>query len=309
MMENKLKETSVSSFDFDLTSRWLSGIPYEVAFWRSYYRRKRSRDVLMGWSMLGKECELDHFDMVEFVRGLDRENLQIVDVGCALSYMFGNKIDGKEYPLIYLDPLAPFYNEILSDYSLDYPRITFGMGETLSLLFPSDSVSFFHIRNALDHSAVPMMVIWQALMCLHVGGVLYLNHKPNEAEHEAYIGFHQYNVDCQGGRLIIWNKQNSVDVAAELDGYADVRTSVTDEGRIVAVITKKKSLPADHKVIKESSEYASAMQMALLTYFHRAPNVARYQIRRGAFTLGHTLMRLLPYGLVNSLKRLLSGKK
>lgn len=308
-MDNRLTDSSTSSFDFELTSRWLSGIPYEVAFWRSYYRRKRSREVLMGWSMLNKECELDHFDMAAFVDGLGKENPQIVDVGCALTYMLANKIGGKEYKVVYLDPLAPYYNEILNDYSLDYPRITFGMGETLSLIFPTESVSFFHIRNALDHSAVPMMVIWQALMCLHVGGVLYLNHKPNEAEHEAYIGFHQYNVDCQDGRLIIWNKENRVDVGAELAEFADVKTTVTDEGRIVAVITKKKSLPADHRIVKESSEYASAMQMALLTYFHSASNVAKYQLRRFSFTIGHTVMRLLPYGLVKSIKRIISGKK
>lgn len=308
-MDKKLTATDFPSFDFSLTRRWLSGIPYEVAFWRSYYRNKRSREALMEWSMLGKENELDHFDLAAFADGLDREKPVLVDVGCALSYMFSNKIGGKEYEVVYLDPLAPFYNEILSDYSLDYPRITFGMGETLRLRFPDDSVSFIHIRNALDHSVVPMMVIWQALMCLHVGGVLYLNHKPNEAEHEAYIGFHQYNVDCQDGKLIIWNKEERIDVGEELGEYADVEASVTDEGRIVAVITKKKSLPADHKVIRESSEYASGMMMALLTYFHQTSNVAKYQAKRGAFTLGHAFMRILPSGLVRKLKQVISGKK
>ena len=31
---------TISAFDFTLSKRWISGIPYEVAFWRSYYRNR-----------------------------------------------------------------------------------------------------------------------------------------------------------------------------------------------------------------------------------------------------------------------------
>ncbi len=302
-------QSQFPSFDFTLSRRWLSGIPYEVAFWRSYYRNKSSREALLSWSQYGKECVLDHFDVAAFIDGLQKENPVIADVGCALSYMFSDIIGGKKRQVVYLDPLAPHYNKILDDYSLPYPRITFGMGETLTLHFPADSVSLLHIRNALDHSVRPMMVIWQALMCLHVGGVLYLNHKPNEAEHEAYLGFHQYNVDCQHGRLVIWNKQERIDVAEALAGYADVKASVTDEGRIVAVITKTNEIPSDHWAARESGMYASGMLETLLTYFHTAPHVISYQSRRGAFSVAHGLMRMIPGGMVRKLKQIISGKK
>ena len=307
--EEPVGKGSIPEFDFSLSRRWLSGIPYEVAFWRSYYRNKSSRKALLSWSQYGKECELDNFNVASFIEGLGRDNPVIADVGCALSYVFSDIIGGKKRNVTYLDPLAPHYNRILDDYSLRYPRITFGMGETLSLHFPKDSVSLLHIRNALDHSVRPMMVIWQALMCLHVGGVLYLNHKPNEAEHEAYLGFHQYNVDCQDGRLVIWNKEERIDVGAVLSGYAAVEASVTGEGRIVAVITKTGNIPADHRAVTESGMYASGMLETLLTYFHSAPNVIGYQSRRGAFTIAHGLMRLIPTGAVRKLKQVISGKK
>lgn len=307
-VDSSVKDT-IPAFDFSLSRRWLSGIPYEVAFWRSYYRSKGSRKALLSWSQYGKECKLDNFDVASFIGGLERENPVIADVGCALSYVFSDVIGGKRYQVTYLDPLAPYYNKILDDYSLRYPRITFGMGETLTLHFPKDTVSLFHIRNALDHSVRPMMVIWQAAMCLHVGGVLYLNHKPNEAEHEAYLGFHQYNVDCQDGRLVIWNKEERIDVADVLSGYARVDASVTGDGRIVAVITKIKEIPSDHRAVRESGMYASGMLETLLTYFHSAPNVIGYQYRRGAFTMAHALMRLMPVGIVRKLKQLISGKK
>lgn len=211
--------------------------------------------------------------------------------------------------MIFLDPLAPYYNKILDDYSLKYPRITFGMGETLRLHFANDSVSLMHIRNALDHSVRPIMVIWQSLMCLHIGGVLYLNHKPNEAEHEAYVGFHQYNVDSQDGKLIIWNKYERIDVGEELSGFADVKASVTPEGRIVGVIMKTADIPEDHRSVMESGRYASAMLESLLTYFHNAGNSIGYQARRGLFSIGHGIMRLLQGGAVSKIKQMISGKK
>ena len=302
---------SVSNVPYDdmLSDRWLSGIPYEVGFWRSYYRNKRSRKALMEWSQYQKECKLDNFDVAAYIGGLKKEAPVIVDVGCALSYMFSNIFNGKEYDVVYLDPLASFYNKILEDYSLPYPRITFGMGEILSLIFPKDTVSFFHIRNALDHSVQPMMVIWQALMGLHSDGILYLNHKPNEAEHEAYVGFHQYNVDCQDGRLIIWNKSERIDVGDELGEYAEVSPSVTDEGRIVAVIRKLKEIPSDHKMVRESAVYATGMLQGMMTYFHKFSNVAGYQARRGIFSVFHGLIRLLPGGFLRKAKELISGQK
>ncbi|MBD5328859.1 MAG: hypothetical protein HDS03_09860 [Bacteroides sp.] len=221
--ENTVESEPMPVFDVDLSRRWISGIPYEVAFWRSYYSNRSSRKALMSWSEYGKECKLDDFDVKAFVDGLGIEDPLIVDVGCALSYVLGNRIGGRQYKLEYLDPLAPYYNDILDDYSLPYPRITFGMGETLGLHYREGSVSLLHIRNALDHSVRPMTVVWQALICLHIGGVLYLNHKPNEAEHEAYLGFHQYNVDCRDGRLVIWNREERIDVGDELNGYASVK--------------------------------------------------------------------------------------
>lgn len=306
---DKIKEEENKEFDFTLGKRWVTGIPYEVAFWRSYYRRRKSREALLSWSQLGKECALDNFDIVSFIKGIDRQDPVIVDVGCALSYMFSNLIDGKVYHVRYVDPLASFYNNILDDYSLDYPRITFGMGETLNLIFLHDSVTLFHIRNALDHSVKPMMVIWQALICLHMGGVLYLNHKPNEAEHEVYVGFHQYNVDCVDGRLIIWNKEERVDVGDALSGYADVKAFVTDAGRIVGVITKTGNLPEDHWGVLESGAYAAGMLETLMTYFHKLPNSVSYHIRKGSFSVMHSFVRLLPDGFLRKIKTIVSGKK
>ena len=43
--------------DRELVQRWISGIPYEVAFWRSYYGNRRRRRDLFGWSRYGREWD------------------------------------------------------------------------------------------------------------------------------------------------------------------------------------------------------------------------------------------------------------
>lgn len=183
----------------DNTRRWIKGIPYEVAFWQSYYNnRKRLRD-LFGWSLIGQECVLDNFDMAAFLAARKEEKPVILDVGCALSYAFGTKIGGKDLDIDFIDPLAPFYNKILDKHKPELPHIKFGMTESLGAIYPENSVTFIHIRNSLDHSMNPMKGILQAVDCLKPGGVLYLNHFRNEAENEGYRGFHQFNIDIRKG--------------------------------------------------------------------------------------------------------------
>lgn len=47
---------------------------------------------------------------------------------------------------------------------------------------------------------------------MKMDGVLMLYHNPNEAESEAYSGFHQYNFDVVDGRFIIWRGDQRWDV-------------------------------------------------------------------------------------------------
>ncbi len=288
------------------TGRWLRGIPYEVAFWRSYYGSKRRRRDLFRWSEYGRECRLDNFDAQGYIASLPHPDPLVVDLGCALSYAMGNLFPAKPAARVdFVDPLAPFYNRILDRYAIDRPRIRFGMVENLSGSYAPGSVDLIHVRNALDHCADPMRGIIEALACLRPGGVLYLNHFRDEARREGYRGFHQWNITLRGGALTLWNRETAIDVAAELGASASVEASETTDGRIVAVIRKEGELPLSLHDPAASSMRAPRMLMAAVEHFHTLPRSASYQFARLYSTLGHRLMRLLPYSLMNRVKALM----
>ncbi len=291
--------------------KWLSGIPYEVAFWRSYYGNKRRRRDLFSWSLYGKPCVLDGFDIDSYIKELDTAHPVILDVGCALSYAFGNIINGKVADITYVDPLASFYNRILDRYKIERPRITFGLIESLTGTFMPSSTDFIHVRNALDHCADPVEGIVQCLAALKPGGILYLNHFVNEAEGEGYRGFHQFNIKEDNGNLVIWNRSDNINVTDLLSDVATINTDVFMVGgrqRVVAILKKTSDLPKELFDPARVTRRVTDNLISTVEYFHDFKNSARYQWRRLFSTIGHRTMRLLPFGLLNRIKRLAGNK-
>ena len=237
------------------TKRWLKGIPYEVAFWRSYYANRRRRADLFSWSLFGKACSLDNFDIDAFIGSWPDSNPLILDVGCALSYAFGNIINGEEARVEYVDPLAPFYNRILDDYGIERPRIKFGMVEQLSASYPD--------------------------------------------------GFHQFNIDERDGKLTIWNPRESIDVEGKVKTFATVDCSVSDEGRIIAVIRKTAPVPETLCNPEKTAKASAEIMIATVGHFHSFGSVVYYHFSRLTSTIGHRLTRLLPLSSLEKLKSLL----
>lgn len=287
--------------------KWLQGIPYEVAFWKSYYGNKKRRKDLFRWSLYDKACDLDNFDIHKYIRETGIEDPKIMDVGCALSYMFGNVINGEKHDVIYLDPLANFYNKILDKYKIERPKIEFGTFETLSFFFEPESIDFIHIRNALDHSSDPIIGILQCLIILKKGGILYLNHFVNEGENEGYRGFHQYNLKEENGNFIIWNHNRYQNITEFLKGFAEVETSITPEGRLVVVIKKIKDLPDSIADLRKVSKENVINLFKTIEFYNSFSTSFDFQFRRFYTTIGHKTMRLLPYSLLNKIKKW-SGK-
>ena len=225
--------------------KWIEGIPYELAFWNNVYRWKRPFNGLMKWSHYGDFIDLESFDVLQFLENQD--NLMVLDVGSGMSYATGNfyKKNTEKTPLNvhYIDPMAPFFNRIIKKYKKNLPNIDYGMMEYLSAFYPNHDVDLVIIQNALDHSSNPLKGIYEAIDTLRIGGKLYLNHHPNEAEMEHYKGFHQFNIFDENGKLIIWNKTERYDIAELLNGFASVETSKAESGHVIALITKNSDVP------------------------------------------------------------------
>lgn len=225
--------------------KWIEGIPYELAFWNNVYRWKRPFNGLMKWLHYGDFIDLESFDVLQFLENQD--NLMVLDVGSGMSYATGNfyKKNTEKTPLNvhYIDPLAPFFNRIIKKYKKNLPNIDYGMMEYLSAFYPNHDVDLVIIQNALDHSSNPLKGIYEAIDTLRIGGKLYLNHHPNEAEMEHYKGFHQFNIFDENGKLIIWNKTERYDIAELLNGFASVETSKAESGHVIALITKNSDVP------------------------------------------------------------------
>jgi hypothetical protein len=244
---------------------WRDGIPYEIAFWQGVFSTKKSRKRLFNWSKYNKEIELSNFDATQFLA--QRETPIVVDAGCGMSFANGNKLNGKQLDIRYIDPLAPFYNKIIEDKKLDLPNITFGFIEYLSSFMPNKA-SLIIIQNALDHSNNPLKGILECIESLEIGGVLYLRHKPNEAEAENYRGFHQYNLSLEDDELIIWNKTEKTNINAFVMDFAETETSTYD-GEIITVITKKQELS------KELFDYSKDISFLCNQYINTVVNFSR----------------------------------
>lgn len=164
-----------------ITQKWLEGISYEVAFWNNVYRWPHTFQGMMGWAHYGSTICLEGFDANHFL--LANDHPSVYDVGSGMSYAVGDHLEkgGKLIPLDihYIDPLAFHFNRILKKYKKKLPPIEFGMTEYLSAFI--HDASLITIQNALDHSSAPIKGIVEALLALRKGGVLYLNHHPNEA--------------------------------------------------------------------------------------------------------------------------------
>jgi SAM-dependent methyltransferase len=101
----------------------------------------------------------------------------------AHSLFFGKRYKGAKIDITAVDPLAPFYAEILSRLSVERPIETVqAFAEDLTAYFEVSSFDLVHCCNALDHSFDPMRGVEEMLAVTRVGGRLILRHNANEGE-------------------------------------------------------------------------------------------------------------------------------
>ena len=214
---------------------WISGVSYEVAFWNGYLSNRKNASDIVNRVTEKRELVLSGISLSDIENPMD---YKVLDVGCGMVYANGQYMNGIKADFHYVDPLAEFYNEIATKKKLDLPKIEFGMIEYLSSFYEKNTVSLIIVQNALDHCFDPLKGTRECLKTLKCGGKLYLFHRNNEAEHENYQGFHQYNITTENGHLVFWNKEQHIDVNDFFADKFDIYIEEIDD-HIMAILTKK----------------------------------------------------------------------
>lgn len=291
----------------DTTSRWINGMPYELAFWNNVYRWKWTFEGMMNWSNYGATIQLEGFDANAFL--VSRTKPKVLDVGCGMSYAPGNFTEKncRREPLdiSYVDPLAEHFNSILRRHRRLLPEITFGMVEYLSSFYPDQDISLIIIQNALDHSSNPMKGIYESLATLEPTGCLYLNHHANEAETEHYKGFHQYNICEEDGKLVIWNKSRRWDVGKLTSGFAQVDVSKTDSGHVVATIRKTADVPSTLLADKKDRATLCRQLVAQVSASNCLSNIAKRKMVYWLYNATQFVAQALPWDVKMKVKKII----
>lgn len=226
----------------DQMALWASGVAEEITFWTKYIKTK-------GYQWPHEYTDRLNADRPAYAAMaplLDRlgSDSKILDVGAGPLTCLGFQHNGKKLSIDACDPLAKVYSIILQINGVTPPVETkFANAENLSAFYPTNAYDISHCRNALDHSLDPLLGITEMLRVTKVGGYVLLNHIPNEAVNAAYSGLHQYNLDMQDGRFIIWNNSVRYDVEQALPIKTKITVSEGEWGTFNALIEKLEDFP------------------------------------------------------------------
>ncbi len=197
---------------------WKLGLGGEVRFWNRYFSTGGLQWKEEFHRRLDPQLPLDGRIVALLERvSASAEEYDVLDVGSGPLTSLGKTIPGKTVRLRAVDPLAPEYDKMLAEQNLTPPvRTEECKGEELSGKFDKSTFDLVYARNCMDHSIDPVLAFREMLAVTKPGGLVYLEHWPNEGETEEYRGLHQWNFDCQDGEFVVWNPKRRQVVSEEL---------------------------------------------------------------------------------------------
>lgn len=206
---------------------WLDNMMSEVEYWvRDVADTQGERHEY--YVRCAENHRFTHRDILRRVKAGEI----VMDIGCGLVSKFGEELEnGGKVRLVPVDALAHYYNILngrMRDSLGKNTSCRFGLFEFLGNIFGGNYADYIIIDNALDHCIDPWRSLVECLYVLKTDGRMYLNHRRAEAVYEGWTGLHKWNVDCSDGKLLIWNKENAVNVTERLKGFAEVYVNYDD---------------------------------------------------------------------------------
>ena len=173
------------------------GVNHEINFWKTFVKSER---FLQGWVSQEKTPELNQI-VYMFINTLNPE--EVLDLGSGPVSILNGTFPKEK--ITTCDPLSQLYQEIFpfSTYGItppeDYPCEE--LPEEWTGRFP-----LVHMSNALDHTRSPQEALQSLTRVCRADGHIIIQGFTNEAVHENYQGFHQWNLRLEGNDLMIGSK-------------------------------------------------------------------------------------------------------
>ncbi|HWC61515.1 MAG TPA: class I SAM-dependent methyltransferase [Verrucomicrobiae bacterium] len=204
---------------------WRAGIQHELQFWDEYIRTQGGK-----WSEEYKRRMDPDAPLQPRPAALlpPERNAKILDVGAGPLTYLGKIHDGKKIDLMAVDPLALEYDKIIEKYKISPPvRTLEAAAEDLTKKFESNSFDLVFARNCIDHSYSPEHAVLQMIEIVAKGCYVLMEHRQNEAEHEQYLGLHQWNFSMMpNGDFIIGSKTEKVNMSEKYKDTATMKCEV-----------------------------------------------------------------------------------
>lgn len=215
---------------------WERALDSEVGFWRGWFATKGG-----DWPE-DYPCRLDPDSVLQdwITRWLGGMGpvVRFLDCGAGPLTKVGKTWPGHDLRITAVDALAAEYDKLLAEAGVVPPvRTQACETEHLTSMFAPASFDVAYALNTLDHSYDPLACIREMAAVVRPGGVVLLQHYPNEAENENYDGLHQWNFDWINGDGVVWRPGTSWQLSAVLDGTGEV--SGEKAGGMVTIPARK----------------------------------------------------------------------
>jgi SAM-dependent methyltransferase len=205
---------------------WQRGLPLEVDFWADYLRTGGGEHPEEFQRRTDPHLPVDDPFLLDAIDRVGGQEITIVDVGSGPLTSVGSRDPRhpeRRIEVTAIDPLAKDYQRLLREAGVTAPAPPHDCrGEDVARTFGRGHFDIAYARNSIDHSVDALAAIASMLDAVRVGGAVVLLHRRREAEHHGYTQLHQWNLDVQGGRLVLFDEHRFYDVG---EHFADVATT------------------------------------------------------------------------------------